>query len=352
MRQHLWVHLVPLPGRGYRADEPLLLVVSLRPQYHHVPNLRRHRHEHSAGHRVGTHKSMRRGLFGRRRTSKFELCRQLPRRSTVLSTRLHGAASARVSRGLLRWARRVLRPHLRERGRGGDSNPNGCGLCKSRGMLPVVDVNRISTQYSGCTSRTRPCTSTSAGRTPTPTTALSDVGCSLETQTGLEDGRISTFNRCPPTRAGLATRFLSTEQIVGKRFAPLAPTLLRLDGHPDILSATECEIACVQTSACRAWDYSERGFNLYGAPAYQTRRDLEDYRTRVVVDSTLVASNSARAGLLRERSRAPGHHRVRNKMMGTQTAYPRPARTTTPTPSQSARRGVCTPAKHYTGGVG
>ena len=141
--------------------------------------------------------------------------------------------------------------------------PNGCERARAGGSLPVVDVNRMSVQYSGLYL-----TDETVYFNECWTNAYANDGaqrCRLfPHSTNWAGGRqdFTTFNRCPPTRAGLATRSLSTEQMVGKRFAPLAPTLLRLDGHPDILSATECEIACVQTSTCCAWDYSERGSSI------------------------------------------------------------------------------------------
>ena len=142
--------------------------------------------------------------------------------------------------------------------------PNACGLCKSRGLLPVVDVNRITVQYAGSQMNDDKVYFSECWTNAYPDTSVgvTQQRCRLFPEgTSWSAGRtdFTTFNRCPPTRAGVHTKFYSGTQHVGVKFSsdPLhKPTVLH--GHPDILTYTECQTACVNAHGCVGWQYDEK----------------------------------------------------------------------------------------------
>lgn len=142
--------------------------------------------------------------------------------------------------------------------------PNACGLCKSRGLLPVVDVNRITVQYAGSQMKDDKVYFSECWTNAYPDTSVgvTQQRCRLFPEgTSWSAGRsdFTTFNRCPPTRAGVHTKFYSGTQHVGVKFSsdPLhKPTVLH--GHPDILTYTECQTACVNAHGCVGWQYDEK----------------------------------------------------------------------------------------------
>jgi hypothetical protein len=145
--------------------------------------------------------------------------------------------------------------------------PDACRLCKSRGLLPVTDIARLGFMVGpNQRQRGRGVECYTQAYSPARDTAETWVAqsCRLFPYDGSWTADPGTvLHRCPPTRAGLATRFQSTEQVLGMRFASDSSVLLRLDGHPDIASAVECELACMHTPQCRAWDYLYQGYDIY-----------------------------------------------------------------------------------------
>ena len=161
-------------------------------------------------------------------------------------------------------------------------SPNACGLCKSRGLLPILNTNA----YSFNAYLYERCTHWEVSQSVSQTHTLYDT-CYLTFYTSSAGDYWHYI--CPPTRAGLATRYLSTEQVVGKHFASDAPALLRLDGHPDIAGAVDCELACVQNPQCRAWDYLDQGHAVRQTYRYNRSTTPAEtaaaYRARYVAPS-------------------------------------------------------------------
>ena len=118
--------------------------------------------------------------------------------------------------------------------------PDACGLCKSRGLLPVVDVNRLIAQYGrGEFVASNECWTNAYADDMQQRCRLFPTGTSWDA--GYED--LTTFNRCPPARAGVHTKFYSSTQHAGMRFtldsAHTPSTVLK--GHPNVMTSAECQ---------------------------------------------------------------------------------------------------------------
>ena len=169
--------------------------------------------------------------------------------------------------------------------------PDACGLCKSRGLLPVVDVNRLTAQYAGNHGK-----DDQVGHNECWTNAYADdmqQRCRLFPMGTSWDAVYpdwSTSNRCPPARAGVHTKFYSSTQHAGMRFtvdsAHTPSTVLK--GHPNVMTSAECQTACVHTHGCVAWEYDEE---IVTHPTQITVETTDAYRARVQAASSLIVDD-------------------------------------------------------------
>ena len=175
--------------------------------------------------------------------------------------------------------------------------PNACGLCKSRGLLPVVDIARLGLML-GPSQNQRGRNVECYTQAYSPARDASDTAetwvaqsCRLFPWNGdwAADGGTTVPHRCPPTRAGVHTKFYSSTQHVGMQFASdpaHAPTVLH--GHPNLLTHSECQTACVDTQDCVAWQFDEE---TVASPTQIAVETTDAYRARVQVASSLIVDD-------------------------------------------------------------